>query len=237
MGGGGGTPGARVVDPAPAGAEGEQAPDAAEDEAVQAEAGRRPDLPPRPSAEAPDEEVDEKAVDALYQRAYAFVEDVMGSARQGRSFSVDLALAIVSRIVSLKGATDLLYRQAIYARETPEELHGFSSAVVTHSVNVAVYALRIGEGMDFEQHRLTDLGVAALLHDIGMTRLPDTIIESKGKLSDQEVTEMRKHPLYAYQILAGLGDDYLWLADVAYQEHERDNRSGFPRGHSKDHIT
>ncbi len=174
-------------------------------------------------------DVDEEAVYVLYRRAYAFVEEVMLAAREGRPFSVDVAFAIISRIVGTEGATDLLYKRAIYAREE-EESHGFSAAVITHSVNVCVYALRIGEGMGFDQHNLVDLGVAALLHDIGMTRLPDALIEKKGKFTDQEMAEMRRHPQYGYEILARLGQQYRWLAEIALQEQEREDGSGYPRG-------
>lgn len=187
------------------------------------------------TAEGPPD-VDEEAVYVLYRRAYAFVEEVMLAAREGRPFSVDVAFAIITRIVGTEGATDLLYKRAIYAREEEERSHGFSAAVITHSVNVCIYALRIGEGMGFDQHNLVDLGVAALLHDIGMTRLPDALIEKKGKFTDQEMAEMRRHPQYGYEILARLGQQYRWLAEIALQEQEREDGSGYPRGLREEQI-
>ena len=189
--------------------------------------------PPPPEPEKPPE-VDEEAVNALYQRAYSFLEGVIKSAKQGTTFSVDVALAILTRIVGIKGATDLLYKQAIYAQEAKQD-SGFSAALVIHSVNVGVYALRIGEGMNFEDHRLVDLGLAALLHDIGMTRLPESIL-TKGKWTNEEKAEMQRHPQYGHEILSKLGKDYQWLADVAYQEQEREDGSGYPRSLKGDQI-
>ncbi len=205
--------------------------DVPEAPAVEKEPVAAESVPPPvvPTAEGP-QDVDEEAVYVLYRRAYAFVEEVMLAAREGRPFSVDLAFAIVSRIVNTEGATDLLYKRAIFARESEEESHGFSAAVITHSVNVCIYALRIGEGLGFDQHHLVDLGVAALLHDIGMTRLPDALIEKKGKFTDQEMAEMRRHPQYGYEILSQLGEQYRWLAEIALQEQEREDGSGYPRG-------
>ena len=173
-------------------------------------------------------------MNALYQRAYSFVGEVINSAKQGATFSVDVALAILTRIIGMKGATDLLYKQAIYAQEAKQDT-GFTSALVIHSVNVGVYALRIGEGMNFEDHRLVDLGLAALLHDIGMTRLPESIL-TKGKWTNEEKAEMQRHPQYGYEILSKLGKDYQWVADVAYQEQEREDGSGYPRGLKGDQI-
>ena len=226
------TSGAEVADalPCPIGARG--AP--AAPEPAGAPAPQAPETaPPPPEPEKPPE-VDEEAVNALYQRAYSFVGGVINSAKQGTTLSVDVALAILTRIIGMKGATDLLYKQAIYAQEAKQDA-GFSAALVTHSVNVGVYALRIGEGMNFEDHRLVDLGLAALLHDIGMTRLPESIL-TKGKWTNEEKAEMQRHPQYGYEILSKLGKDYQWLADVAYQEQEREDGSGYPRGLKGDQI-
>ena len=186
--------------------------------------------PPKAPAEKIPPEVDEQAVETLYQRAYAFVEEVMTGARARQPFSVDAGFAIVARVIATEGATDLLYKRAIFSRESEDEHHGFNVAVVTHSVNVCIYTLRIGEGMGFDQHRLVDLGVAALLHDIGMTWLPDAILDKKGKVTDEEMAEVRRHPQYGYEILSQLPEDYRWLAGVALDEHERENGSGYPRG-------
>ncbi len=192
--------------------------------------------PPRVPAEATKMPVDEQAVEALYQRAYGFVEEVVLAARAGQPFTVEVAFAIVARIVGLEGAMDLFYKRAIYARESSGEGPGFYEAVITHSVNVGIYVLRVGEGLGLSSHRLIDLGVAALLHDVGMARLPDSIIEKKGKLTDAEMAELRRHPQYGYDILSQLGSDTLWLAEVALQEQEREDGSGYPKGLKGDQI-
>jgi HD-GYP domain-containing protein (c-di-GMP phosphodiesterase class II) len=217
------TTGAEVAEARVASRDAQEAP-APEKEAV------APEPVPSPAASTAPQDVDEESVYVLYRRAYTFVEEVLLAAREGRPFTVDLAFAIIARIVNTEGATDLLYKRAIFARESGEENHGFSAAVITHSVNVCIYALRIGDGMGFDQHHLVDVGVAALLHDIGMTRLPDALIEKKGKFTDQEMAEMRRHPQHGYEILSRLGEQYRWLAEIALQEQERDDGSGYPRG-------
>jgi hypothetical protein len=112
-----------------------------------------PEVPPSPPADPPKTPVDEQAVEALYRRAYGFVEEVVLAVRAGQPFSVEVAFAIVSRIVGLEGAMDLFYKRAIYARESSGEGPGFHEAVITHSVNVGIYVLRVGEGLGLKSHR------------------------------------------------------------------------------------
>lgn len=205
-------PGAR---PAPARAERREAPPA------------RP-AAPEPEPEPEPEAASEEEIEALYDQLYAFVETTMKSARSGQPFEIDRAFLLIARIVDLPRATDVLYRKAIYTRESGDR-HEFESAVVLHSVNVAIYALKIGEGLGYNRDQLIDLGVAALLHDVGMVTLPPDIF-SKGQLSDTDKAALRQHPNRGHQILSRLGEDYEWLAQVALQEHEREDGSGYPQG-------
>ncbi|MGM9969422.1 MAG: HD-GYP domain-containing protein [Anaeroplasma sp.] len=77
---------------------------------------------------------------------------------------------------------------------------------------------------------------AAPLHDIGKIHIPDSILCKNGKLTDEEYTEMKKHPKYGYEILSNFGDkvtnnDYLKMAkDVCLYHHERYDGKGYPNG-------
>ena len=69
----------------------------------------------------------------------------------------------------------------------------------------------------------------ALLHDIGKLGVPDSILLKAGKLSDEEWTIMRKHPIYAFEMLAPI--EYLHPAlDIPYYHHEKWDGTGYPRG-------
>ncbi len=188
-----------------------------------------PAAPPQPPAEAPPEPeaASEEEAEALYDQLYAFVEGVMTAAQAGNPFTIDQSFILIARALDLPQATDVLYRQAIYTRETDDD-HGFGSAVVLHSVNVAVYTLKVGEGLGYNRDRLIDLGVAALLHDVGMVTLPPDIF-SKGQLTQQDIEVLHQHPIKGHDILARLEGNYQWLADVARQEHEREDGTGYPQ--------
>ena len=162
------------------------------------------------------------------------VPSIMKAAAAGQPISVDPAFVPIARAVDTPGALDVLYRRAIYARETGEG-QDFGSAVELHSVNVAIYALKIGEGLRYNRDQLIDLGVAALVHDVGMVTLPPDFF-SKGELSKQDIEILHQHPQKAHDILIQLGENYKWLAEVALEEHEREDGSGYPNGLSGSQI-
>ena len=170
----------------------------------------------------------EEEIGALYEELFIFVEEVSQAAQGGQPFSVDRGFLLVPRIVDIPGALDVLYRRAIFAREGQDE-HGMASIVVLHSVNVAIYALKIGEGLGYNRNQLVDLGVAALVHDVGMVTLPPDLF-TKGQFTKQDLQTLQDHPNKAREILLQLGEKYGWLADVAHQEHEREDGSGYPQG-------
>ena len=183
---------------------------------------------PHPAIESTPDEISEEEIEALYDQLRTIVEGVMQAARTDEAFSVDQAFTIIARAVDTAGATDVLYRKAIYTRES-EDVHAFASAVVVHSVNVAIYAIKIGEGLDYNRDQLVDLGVAALLHDVGMVSLPADFFE-KQQLTRQDIEILHQHPFKGREIMSRLGDSFNWLADIVLHEHEREDGSGYPEG-------
>jgi len=99
-----------------------------------------------------------------------------------------------------------------------------------HSIDVTIFSLKIGIGMGYDNKRLLALAMIAFLHDVGMYKIPQNILNKKEKLSKQEFKEIQRHPEISADILSGLGDKHGWLAEVALQVHERADGSGYPRG-------
>jgi HD-GYP domain-containing protein (c-di-GMP phosphodiesterase class II) len=74
-----------------------------------------------------------------------------------------------------------------------------------------------------------------LLHDIGKMGVPDEILLKPGPLTDEEWLIMKKHPVFAYEMLSPI--DYLQPAlDIAYCHHEKWDGTGYPRGLSGEQI-
>jgi len=83
---------------------------------------------------------------------------------------------------------------------------------------------------------LLKLGLAGLLENVGMYKIPETVLQKKERLDDEEMATIREHPKKSYDILAEMGEKYRWLAEVAVQAHERADGSGYPYGLKKEQI-
>lgn len=99
-----------------------------------------------------------------------------------------------------------------------------------HSVSTAVYAALIGLQLGYSDDDMNELVTAALLHDIGKTRLNGNILNKEGKLDDKEFEYMRQHPAAGYEALKKTVDISERVKLVALNHHERLDGSGYPRG-------
>ncbi len=105
-----------------------------------------------------------------------------------------------------------------------------------HSVKSAILSLAIGEYIKLPPHKLIELGIAALLHELGMMRIPPNIYRSNKKLSDKEKQIIKTHPVISYKALKEA--EYpspIFLAVL--EHHEYVNGSGYPRGVTGDKIS
>jgi PAS domain S-box-containing protein len=98
-----------------------------------------------------------------------------------------------------------------------------------HTQRVTDVTLRMARALDISEEELIHIQRGALLHDIGKMGVPDNILLKPGPLTEEEWTQMRRHPDYAYQMLHPI--EYLWPAlDIPYAHHERWDGTGYPRG-------
>jgi HD-GYP domain-containing protein (c-di-GMP phosphodiesterase class II) len=101
----------------------------------------------------------------------------------------------------------------------------------THEVNVAVYALALGQVMGMTDGAgLQMLGLSAFLHDAGKAKLPQTVLNKPGPLSPGEWNIMRQHPEWGRDLVAGSHDLPDVVTDTIVQHHERLDGSGYPFG-------
>ena len=111
-----------------------------------------------------------------------------------------------------------------------------SDYLFSHSVNVCVLAVMTGISLGYDELRLRDLGVGALLHDVGKTKIPAEILNKKYRLNAEELGETRKHCELGFEILRSTPAISLIVAHCAYQHHERYDGSGYPRNLQRDEI-
>lgn len=105
-----------------------------------------------------------------------------------------------------------------------------------HSLNVCVYTTLLGIAHGYSRDELMTLGLGALLHDIGKTRIDPGVLKKNGSLTSEEYEEIKRHAELGYLILKDEPNIPLLAAHCAYQHHERLDGSGYPRGLKGDEI-
>lgn len=99
-----------------------------------------------------------------------------------------------------------------------------------HSVNVTILSVMLGVAMGLVNDRLIELGQAALLHDIGKTRIDPNIIKKPGRLTDDEYAQIRNHPQYGYDMLADNNSVPELVRLSVLSHHENEDGTGYPYG-------
>ena len=112
---------------------------------------------------------------------------------------------------------------------------GSYTYIVCHSVNVSILSVAVGDALKLPSHKLIELGMAGLLHELGMFKLPDTFQNANRPLTDIEKRALSAHPLLGYRVLKELGfPPNVTLAVL--EHHEKENGTGYPQGLTGDKI-
>ena len=111
-----------------------------------------------------------------------------------------------------------------------------SNYLITHSVKTTFIAIVIANFLKLPNHRQIDIGIASLLHEIGMLRLPSSIYMSDRKLTIEERKAISTHPIIAFKTLKQ--SNFPMPVNLAVLEHhECVNGSGYPRGITEEKIS
>ncbi|HUL37434.1 MAG TPA: HD-GYP domain-containing protein [Thermodesulfobacteriota bacterium] len=101
-----------------------------------------------------------------------------------------------------------------------------------HSVNVSIYSLAIGKRLGFSKKALTELGITALLHDIGKSKIPREVLNKPASLNEEEWGMMKRHPLMGVEILLNLkqlGEINPRMVIGIFDHHLKSDLSGYPK--------
>ena len=171
---------------------------------------------------------EEKKAGILYEASTNLVKDVLANPTYGENIhrTKDLVTNTVEFI--LKGRDAFLNLLKITS---------FDYYTYTHSVNVCTFSIALARQMEYNDEQfLNELGVGALLHDVGKSRVSERILHKRSKLNSIEFEIMKKHPKWGVDILSETDE----LAAPSYypvlQHHERGDRGGYPSGLSLDEM-
>jgi len=106
-----------------------------------------------------------------------------------------------------------------------------------HCSRIKDLSMIVGEKMELSSESLQKLHFGSLLHDIGKTEVPESILLKPGKLNDEEWKIMQDHTRFGAEILRNTNIPHIiQVADVVEQHHERYDGSGYSNGFVKDEI-
>lgn len=105
-----------------------------------------------------------------------------------------------------------------------------------HAVEVMILSVLIGRKMGIDRERLIKLGMGAILADLGKSRVPQEILNKRGKLDEDEFTQMKQHVDYSYGILKDLVELSPTARQIILLHHEKLDGSGYPNGFVADQI-
>ena len=104
----------------------------------------------------------------------------------------------------------------------------YSTAI--HSINVMTFALTYASYTDCSLPEKKVLGLSALLHDVGKTKIDSRLLNAPRKLTDEEFRIMKRHTILGYNILNECNFGNKEIAVTALQHHEKLDGSGYPNG-------
>ncbi|MGA6829002.1 HD-GYP domain-containing protein [Nitrospira sp. NS4] len=99
---------------------------------------------------------------------------------------------------------------------------------MTNLLNVAIVTTKMGMRLGYFGKELERLALAGLVHDVGLCAVPRSLVTKEGRLSPEERMVIEQHPELGYGVIKRVGPEYLWLAQLVRQAHERTNGLGYP---------
>ncbi len=182
-----------------------------------------------PPAEGDDAEQDDarlkEQAKRTYQRSVAVTKEVINSVRMGRTASVKKVKRAVQAIVD----TVLSDETSLIGLTT---LRDYDDYTFTHSVNVCIFSVALGRKIGLNKLQLYDLGMAALFHDVGKSRVPLEVLNKDGGLDDEEWRIMQAHPWLGVLTLFGLrgyGEIPYRPMIGTYEHHMKIDLTGYPK--------
>jgi HD-GYP domain-containing protein (c-di-GMP phosphodiesterase class II) len=101
-----------------------------------------------------------------------------------------------------------------------------------HSLNTCILSINIAASYGFNEQQVVEIGMGALLHDVGMLLIPSEIRFKKERVTEDEWYEVQKHPILGVHILERISKLPPPVTVPAYQSHERENGKGYPKQRS-----
>lgn len=182
-----------------------------------------------PRLDTPRNPLDDRDARARAERTYrhgvAVTRDLMENVRTGRALQKHRVRRAVQSIVD-----QVLDDETLLVGLT--NLRDYDEPTFTHSVNVCIFSVSLGQKIGLSRLELYELGMAALLHDIGKVDVPKEILNKAAALTEEEWDVMQRHTVYgAWRLIADRAPDTMPMYEmlVAFEHHLHTDLSGYPK--------
>ncbi|MBD3418673.1 MAG: HD domain-containing protein [Chitinivibrionales bacterium] len=160
---------------------------------------------------------------AEYHRALAQTRSILNTVANTERLDGQEIKRVVQRFVNLyKNDYTVLYNLATIKQKNDDYLY-------SHSLNTCLIAISIAAAAGYSEQQVTEAGMGALLHDIGMLHIHPDIRNKNARLTVDEWYEVQKHPIIGLHLLEKVKNLPRSVPFVAYQCHERENAKGYPK--------
>lgn len=159
----------------------------------------------------------------LLYGATEVLQNLLKSLAQGKGgTSVSTAQEIVASIMKA-------IRQDAYLLHRLMQMQSHDDYTVTHSLNVSAIVVAQATALGLPETRLLEIGLAAMLHDIGKEMVPPEILQKPGKINALEFARMAEHPVLGAKALRKMdcGSDLPMI--VCFEHHVKYDGSGYPK--------
>ncbi len=167
--------------------------------------------------------VEEFYEEKLYRHAYDTIKKIFTQVRNGKDTDISVIRETVVDIIGKVMENETVLLQLTGIRD-------IDNYTYLHSIDVCIFATIMGKKMGFGKDTLVDLGMGAILHDIGKCKVPQEILKKPDKLTDFEFSEMKLHPVYGCEIIKSVYGLNSKIASIAFQHHEKWDGTGYPLG-------
>jgi HD-GYP domain-containing protein (c-di-GMP phosphodiesterase class II) len=161
----------------------------------------------------------------VYAQGVAVTKDVIAGVRLGRATGLKRVKRAVQMVVD-----QVLNNEISMVGLTT--IRDYDEYTFTHSVNVCIFSVALGKKLGLSKVQLCDLGMAALLHDVGKARIPTEVLNKAGKLDEQEWKIIQAHPWYgALTLFSMRGYEEIPYRSilVAHEHHMKMDLTGYPK--------
>ena len=180
--------------------------------------------PETEGAPAPLSDASREAARQTYTHSVAVAREAMLGVRMGKGVSLRRVKRAVQQIVD-----QVLNNESSIVGMTA--LRDYDQYTFAHSVNVCIFSIALGKKLALDKRQLYELGLGALMHDIGKVRMPIELTTKAGHLEEPEWQVIREHPtegLLALLEMPALGELPLRAMLMAYEHHMKTDLSGYP---------